>query len=177
MIGPDDHASAEPPVDGPMFRRVAGHFPTGVTIISCLAPDGTPHGMTANSFVSVSTEPPTVLVSVKHGGRMHEYISTRGEYGVSVLRSADARLCFHFAGRPVPDLVPNFEHQAGVPVLAPAVATFACRVEKTIDVHDHALFVARVISCRNAAESPLLFFNSTCHAWQAGPSTPSETNR
>ncbi len=169
-------ASQPPPVDSRMFRRVAGHFPTGVTVITCCAPDGTAHGMTANSFVSVSTDPPTVLVAVKHGGRMHEYIMARGEYGVSVLRAADEQLCFHFAGRPVPDLVPSFESQAGIPVLASAVATFACRVEKTIDVHDHALFVARVLSCRHAADSPLLFFNSTCHAWQAEPAEPSEAN-
>lgn len=172
----DRSAASLPVVDAGRFRRAAGHFPTGVTVISCWAPDGTAYGMTANSFVSVSPDPPTVLVSVKHGGRMHEYISARGEYGVSVLRAADERLCFHFAGRPVPDLVPDFEEQAGVPVLATAVATFACRVETTIDIHDHALFVARVLSCRNAAESPLLFFNSSCHAWQAGPARPTETD-
>jgi flavin reductase (DIM6/NTAB) family NADH-FMN oxidoreductase RutF len=172
-------APSDLPVDTRMFRRVAAHFPTGVTIISCRGPDGAAYGMTANSFVSVSTAPPTVLIAVKHGGRMHQYILASGEYGVSVLRAADEQLCFHFAGRPVPDLVPSFELQAGIPVLADAVATFACRVEKTIDVHDHSLFVARVLSCRDAADAadaPLLYFNSACHAWQARPTEPSEAN-
>jgi styrene monooxygenase reductase component len=75
--------------------------------------------------------------------------------------------------------VPSFELQAGIPVLADAVATFACRVEKTIDVHDHALFVARVLACRDAPgsrDAPLLYFNSTCHVWQAQPAEPSEAN-
>ena len=123
--------------------------------------------MTANSFVTVSLSPPTVLVSVMPG-RMHQAISESGRYGVNVLPEADRGLSRHFAGRPAP-AQPDFEIVEGLPRLSNCVAFFACEVTRTVDVSDHTLFIAEVSSCEYCDNLPLVFFSSRYHL---GPGLP-----
>jgi flavin reductase (DIM6/NTAB) family NADH-FMN oxidoreductase RutF len=151
-------------VDALTFRRVASYYPTGVTVVTCVDGGGGVRGMTANSFVTVSVAPPTVLVSINQHGRMHALVSERGVYGVSVLRANDVVLSRHFAGTPDPAVTPEYCYTGGVPLLASAVARFACRVVRAVPVNDHTLFVAEVVACSQASESPLLFFRSRCQS-------------
>jgi len=82
--------------------------------------------MTANSFVTVSLSPPTVLVSVKPG-RMHKAIVAGGRYGVNVLPKDGQDLSCHFAGRPVSEANPPYELVQGLPKLSGCVAFFCLR--------------------------------------------------
>jgi flavin reductase (DIM6/NTAB) family NADH-FMN oxidoreductase RutF len=75
--------------DIPGFRRTLGRFATGVTVVTTIH-DGETHGMTANSFTSVSLSPPLVLVSVDNRARMQGVLAKSARYGISVLR-ADQR--------------------------------------------------------------------------------------
>lgn len=151
------------------FRRAAAAYPTGVTVVTCFDGEGGVHGMTANSFVTVSAEPPTVLVSVRRGGRMHALLSKERRYGINVLGAGDEWISRHFAGQPSAAGAPRFcapaaaEVEAPVPLLADAVAHFACRVVQTVDVHDHTLFIAAVVAWDASAEAALLFYRSRCH--------------
>ena len=158
-----------PVTDAASFRRAASAYPTGVTVVTCAHQDGSVHGMTANSFVTVSADPPTVLIAVRRGGRMHALLSQQGRFGISVLGAQDEWLSRHFAGKPDTDSLPSYREGPEVPILCSAVAYFACHVSQTVDVHDHTLFIAHVFECAAAPLSPLLFYRSRCHACHIAP--------
>ena len=149
------------------FRQSVSHFATGIAIVSCLDDDEHPRGMTVNSFTSVSLDPPSVLVSLKPG-RTHTLVQRRGRYGVSVLTDDQERWSQHFSGRPQPDLDVAWETHGQVPVLRGALAWFACEVDHRVAVHDHMLFVARVVDCGHAGGEPLMFYASRFHRPHAG---------
>lgn len=149
-------------VDRHRFRQSVSHFATGIAIVGCLDDDDQAHGMTVNSFTSVSLDPPSVLVSLKPG-RTHRLVRRRGCYGVSVLAGDQEACSQHFSGRPQPGLDVTWDLRAGVPVLRGALAWFACEVESVLQVHDHTLFVAHVLDCGHAGGDPLMFFASRYH--------------
>ena len=157
-------------VDPVAFREAASRFATGVAVLTALDRRGEVCGMTANSFVSISLAPPTVLVSVKPG-RMHQAISAAGRYGVNVLPEDGRDLSRHFAGRPAADAIPDCDIVQGLPRLSGCVAFFACELIRTVDVSDHTLFIAEVSSCDYCDELPLVFFSSRYHL---GPGMPVE---
>ena len=144
-----------------MFRKSVSLFATGIAVVTCDDEDGQIHGMTINSFTSVSLEPPTVLISLK-SGRTHRAISRRGAYGVSILHHEQQGLSTHFSGQPQ-DLAPEFLIRNRVPTLKDSLAWFECEVESCVQIHDHTLFVARVIACDAIDGSPLMFFASKHH--------------
>ena len=149
-------------VDPALFRQSVSRFATGIAIVSCLDDAGQPQGMTINSFTSISLEPATVLVSLRPG-RPHALIRRRGWYGVSVLAGDQERWSRHFSGRPQDDLEVAWRMHAQVPVLSGALAWFECEVDSVLQVHDHTLFVARVVDCGHADGSPLMYFASQYH--------------
>jgi flavin reductase (DIM6/NTAB) family NADH-FMN oxidoreductase RutF len=154
------------------FRQAASRFVTGVTVLTALDAQGEVCGMTANSFVTVSLSPPTVLVSVMPG-RMHQAISASGRYGVNVLPEDGRELSQHFSGRPAADASPAYDVVEGLPRLPNCVAFFACEVTRIVDVSDHTLFIAEVSSCDYCDNAPLVFFSSRYHP---GPGAPFEPN-
>lgn len=150
------------------FRQTVGLFATGVAVISCVDPDVdctdfgyTVHGATVNSFTSVSTKPPTVMVSLM-AGRAHQFITGNGHFGASVLAQEQQYASDHFAGKPQ-DLPPQFTIRDRVPTLTDCLAWFECEVTQRFDIHDHTVFVARVLSCGMNGGSPLMFFGSRYH--------------
>ena len=157
-------------VDPVAFREAASRFATGVAVLTALDRRGEVCGMTANSFVSISLAPPTVLVSVKPG-RMHQAISAAGRYGVNVLPEDGRDLSRHFAGRPAADAIPDCDIVQGLPRLSGCVAFFACELIRTVDVSDHTLFIAEVSTCDYCDDLPLVFFSSRYHL---GPGLPVE---
>ena len=102
------------------FRHAASRFVTGVAVLTALDSHGEVCGMTANSFVTISLSPPTVLVSVKPG-RMHDAMSASGRYGVNVLPEQAKALSRHFAGQPR-EAFPDYEIVEGLPRLSNCVA-------------------------------------------------------
>jgi len=148
--------------DPAIFRMAASRFATGVTVITALDRDGQIRGMTANSFVTVSLSPPTVLVLLVPG-RTQAAISASGRYGVNILPESAAALSAHFAGRPDPDLHPTYALKDGLPRLAGCLAFFACDVVREIGLNDHIMFVAEVSICDHRDSAPLVFFGSRYH--------------
>src|SRR5690349_23384 len=150
------------------FRQAASRFATGVAVLTALDEHGDVCGMTANSFVTVSLSPPTVLVSVMPG-RMHRAISASGRYGVNVLPEQGRELSRHFASRSSTTDVPDHEIVDGLPRLADCMAFFACEVVRHVDVSDHTLIIAEVSNCDYRDHTPLVFFSSRYHL---GPGEP-----
>lgn len=149
------------------FRTAASRFATGVTVVTAVDEDGAICGMTANSFVTVSLSPPTVLVSVMPG-RMHRAISATRRYGVNVLPEGAHGLSTHFAGRPN-GVDPRYEMIGGLARLPGCMAFFSCEVVRQVDVSDHTLFIAEVSTCDHRDDVPLVFFASRYHL---GPGAP-----
>ncbi|GAP36025.1 NADH-FMN oxidoreductase [Piscinibacter sakaiensis] len=146
-------------MDALRFRHSVSHFATGVAVVGCLDDADQPQGMTVNSFTSVSLAPPSVLVSLKPG-RTDGLLRRRGHYGLSVLAGDQEGWSLHFGGRPQPEPGVAWERRGGVPVLRGALAWFACELDQVLPVHDHALFVGRVLDCGHAGGEPLMFFAS-----------------
>jgi len=92
------NASPDGSIDPRQFRNALGRFASGVTVITT-EHEGRTHGMTANAFVSVSLDPPLVLVSVDNRAQMHQLLALAPRYGVSVLAEDQEMLSNHFAGR------------------------------------------------------------------------------
>src|ERR1700752_5323216 len=80
-----------------LFRRVLGTFATGVTVITAERAPGQVHGMTANSFASVSLDPLLVLVCVDQDARLLSYLKAQRRFGISILREDQQALSEYFA--------------------------------------------------------------------------------
>ena len=149
-------------LDPLQFRKSVAMFTTGIVVLTVEDDAGHVHGMTVNSFTSISLDPPTVLVSLK-AGRTHRLISRNGRYGACILREEQQPYSAHFAGRPQEALKPDFIVRDRLPTLRHCLAWFECAVIETVQVHDHTLFVAEVTACGNEDGTPLMFFASRYH--------------
>jgi flavin reductase len=138
------------------FRDALGRFATGVTVVTT-ACDGEVHGMTANGFMSVSLEPPLVVVSIAGRARMHGLLGASGVYGVNVLSREQERLSRHFAGRPHDGLAIPFVSIAGVPLIDGSLVHVAARIRDAHAAGDHTLFVGEVLHFAMRAGEPLIF--------------------
>jgi len=143
------------------FRKTVSLFATGIAIITCEDDDGQVHGMTINSFTSISLDPPTVLISLKPG-KAHRLITRAGRFGASILNDGQQHYSSHFSGKPQ-DLAPDFVVRHRVPTLRQCLAWFECEISEKVQVHDHTLFLARVVQCDGIDGSPLMFFGSRYH--------------
>jgi flavin reductase (DIM6/NTAB) family NADH-FMN oxidoreductase RutF len=160
----DEYAEAERPDLGDdgqdpavALRSTLGMFATGVTVITALKGEQV-HGMTANAFMSVSLEPPLVLISVDRRTKMCGLLHEGMHYGVSVLCATQSALSDRFAGRPGEDLPePRFSVVKETPLVDGALAHFVARVEKSYWGGDHSLFLGRVEYARQNPGTPLLF--------------------
>jgi flavin reductase (DIM6/NTAB) family NADH-FMN oxidoreductase RutF len=139
------------------LRKTLGMFATGVTVITTLRGEQV-HGMTANAFMSVSLEPPLVLISVDRRTKMCGMLHEGCHYGVSVLCETQSSLSDRFAGRPSDDLPqPRFDLVRDTPLVEGALAHFVAKVERSYWGGDHSLFLGRVEYARQGPGQPLLF--------------------
>jgi flavin reductase (DIM6/NTAB) family NADH-FMN oxidoreductase RutF len=144
------------------LRRACGQFATGVTVVTVTDGDGV-RGMTANSFTSVSLDPPLVLVSIDLRNRTHELVRQNGRFAVNVLAQRHQPWSDRFAGRGgdhqhVFDDVPH-RIVDGVLILDGAPAVFVCRLVAVHAAGDHSLFLGEVEHLEyQPTQEPLLFF-------------------
>jgi flavin reductase (DIM6/NTAB) family NADH-FMN oxidoreductase RutF len=139
------------------LRRTLGMFATGVTVITTRERDQV-HGMTANAFMSVSLEPPLVLISVDRRTRMCALLHEGRTYGVSVLCDSQSGLSDRFAGRAVENAPqPRFEVVHDTPLVEGALAHFVATITRSYWGGDHSLFLGRVEYARYREGTPLLF--------------------
>jgi flavin reductase (DIM6/NTAB) family NADH-FMN oxidoreductase RutF len=143
-------------IDTRQFRAALGRFASGVTVVTTRHQDRT-HAMTASAFVSVSLDPPLVLVSVDHRASMHQLLPITGRYGVSVLAENQEAVSNHFAGRPREGLEVRFLTREGVPLVEGAVAHFVVQVTDAHPAGDHTLYIGRVEHFETHEGRPLVF--------------------
>jgi flavin reductase (DIM6/NTAB) family NADH-FMN oxidoreductase RutF len=150
-------------LDPVTFRRVAGTFATGVTVITVEREPGVVHGMTANSFTSVSLDPLLVLVCVDHDARLLSFLKSQRRFGVSILRQGQQALSEHFAKceqTPEDDALLGIRYcwtSTGIPLLEGTLAELACNVVAEHPAGDHTIFIGEVESMECHDGEPLLF--------------------
>lgn len=141
---------ARAPVDADAFRRVVGHFATGITVVTTEV-GGVDHAMTASAFTSVSLDPVLVLVCVDKEARFRDAVLESGSWGVSILSAAGRRAAEWFAtkGRPLVGQLDQFPHHrgpaTGVALLDGAIAWLEVRTTAAYDGGDHDIVVGEVI--------------------------------
>lgn len=152
-----EEATFAPETDARAFRDALGRYATGVTVVTVLGDDG-PVGMTANSFTSVSLDPPLVLWLPARSSSRFDRFAGAEHFVIHVLDAEQADLSARFtrggAGFEGLDYRSNPE---GVPLLPQPLARFDCRVHAIHDGGDHAIVVGRVLRAARRAGEPLVF--------------------
>jgi flavin reductase (DIM6/NTAB) family NADH-FMN oxidoreductase RutF len=149
-------------IDTSEFRRVIGHFASGVAILTSLQADGRPCGLTISSLCSVSLDPMLVLACVDHAADSHRCIQDAGLFAINVMaehrgetlarRFATWRLDDKFQG------VAYHTEVTGAPVLEDALAWLDCRIHASYPAGDHTIFVGEVIAADAREGRPLVYY-------------------
>ena len=159
-LSPDPEKAARK-FDPRTLRSAFGKFATGVTIITTCQSDGTPRGITANSFTSVSLDPPILLICIAKSALSKSVFSECEHFGVNILRSTQQDVSMLFASKSVEkfDKADYEKSSHGTPVIKGTLASFICRRQKSVDAGDHLVIFGEVIDFRSDDGSPLLYFN------------------
>lgn len=147
------------------LRSALGRFTTGVTIVSCLDPQGQPMGLTANSFQALSLEPPLVLWSLRLASVSLPAFRGAAHFAVNVLAESQVELSRRFAS-PAPDKFAEGAWSAGVggaPVLSGCTAVFECELVDTRTAGDHVLFIGQVQRAFESPIAPLVYQSGRYH--------------
>lgn len=139
------------------FRGSLGRFATGVAIVAF---DGVTkrHGITVNSFTSVSMEPPLVLVSIARTAKAHDELAGR-PFSVNILGAEQQQLALHFAGIPGPE--PRWVEGEPAPRLSNVLAYFECKPWAAYDGGDHTLYLGEVVDFNYRNGDALAFANGS----------------
>ncbi len=145
------------------LRDAFGCFATGVTVVTTRQEDGTPRGFTANSFTSVSLDPPMLLVCVAKTAHSCPVFTEAPHFAVNILEQGQKELSGIFASR-VADKFEQTQWRSGMaemPVFDDALAHLVCSREKVIDAGDHVILLGRVIDHTIGHGQPLGYFRGT----------------
>ncbi|MFE1176641.1 flavin reductase family protein [Streptomyces sp. NPDC058773] len=153
------------------FRAALARLAAGVVLITAHDPDDGPRGedvgMTATAFLSVSLDPPLVMVSVRNDSRMDDLLERQPDWAVSVLSGHQRQIAGRFAmkGRISDRLlfedIPYVRGEtSGAPLVGGALANLECRTEQRVPAGDHTLVIARVLatSVPSREDGPLTYF-------------------
>ncbi|ANF58777.1 flavin reductase [Halotalea alkalilenta] len=146
-------------IDPGALRQAFGTFATGVTVITTHDDDGQPRGMTANSFTSVSLNPPLLLVCVGKSALSYSAFSSSECFAVNLLHEGQADVSATFASKS-PDKFKTVKHDTvhtGAPILLDSLSWFDCTVDQRIDAGDHLVLIGQVRAFGTSAKMPLCF--------------------
>lgn len=141
------------------LRKCLGKFATGVTVATCQGPAG-PCGITANSFSSVSLQPPLLLWNIaKVSNSLQAYLDA-SHFAINILGAQQQALSSHFAQSDHTrfDGIGYETNGNNVPLLSGAIACFECRTHQIHDCGDHYIIVGEIESYRSGDGEPLLFY-------------------
>ncbi len=148
------------------LRQAFGTYATGVTIITCLH-NGSPVGFTANSFTTVSLQPPLILFCIGRNRESFSAIHSAANFCINVLSSTQKALSNLFArsGQSKWEGVAYDSDASGNPMFPEAAAIFSCRQTSVIDAGDHALILGEVMDYRHRKDAaPLIYCRSHYHS-------------
>lgn len=156
MTNPDAQSADAPAIDPRELRNAFGKFATGVTVVTCRTPDGTPHGATVNAFTAVSLDPPLAQVTLIRGNKASQYLEDQ-EFAINIMSEDQMDVCLNFAGKPMAGS-PAWRSEEGIPVLMGNHATLECKPWRIYDGGDHIIVIGEVIDMHiDETKQPLLF--------------------
>ena len=151
------------------FRKLAGHWLTGVSVVTTQDLEGKPIGMTMNAVTSLSLDPPQFLICVDNRAKTLELLLARGSFCINYLREDQEHLSSAFA-RWSPDrfeaLAHRLEH-TGNPVLEGAIAYIECTVNAVYPGGDHTIIIGDVVHGDAHGGEPLAYFRGSYRRLQA----------
>jgi flavin reductase (DIM6/NTAB) family NADH-FMN oxidoreductase RutF len=142
------------------FRSVLGRFPSGVTVVTTKAADGSDEGMTVSAFCSVSLEPPLVLICIEKNASAYEALTNAPQFVVNILSAKQEQIARRFS---VVD-IDRFEgvgfsrSQNGIAVLDDVLGIIECKQSAQHDAGDHTIIVGEVEAGRAENGTPLLYY-------------------
>ena len=148
-------------LEGRELRDALGRFATGVCVITTLTDKKKAVGITANSFSSVSLDPPLVLWSLQNNSDVYNAFSTPRHFAINILSSEQQAHSNQYAKKGQHDLDPTHYRlgKYGAPIIRHALATFECKLHATHDGGDHLIIVGKVLDMQQRPTGePLLFY-------------------
>lgn len=143
------------------FRQCLSKFATGVTVITCSNSEGDCFGITANSFSSVSLEPPLILWSIAKVSNSLQAFLDAGYFAINVLELGQQPVSKLFA-RSKHDIFDGVDYESsenGAPLLRNTLAWFECRTDNVHDCGDHHIIIGEVVDYRSNDGEPLVFYD------------------
>lgn len=147
-------------IDAQELRRVMGHFATGVTVITTKDADGAPQGLTANAFMSLSLNPPLVIISVDKGATCYNCFAPGNGFTVNFLNEEQEDVSRRFATKGIDKFADLKWHAGGngVALIDGALGQVECKITACHDGGDHTIVVGEILNVAAEGERPLLFF-------------------
>lgn len=142
------------------LRRVMGHFATGVTVITTKDADGNPSGLTANAFMSLSLNPPLVVISVDKSASCYNCFELQNGFTVNFLSEGQEDISRRFATKGA-DKFAGLQWRAGnngAAIIEGVVGHVECKITQCHDGGDHTIVVGEILDLSATGERPLLFF-------------------
>lgn len=150
------------PVDTRLYRRACARFATGITIVTVLDALAHPHGVTINSFTSVSLEPPLVLVSIDLKNAILGHFISSSWFAINILAEHQEALSRRFSSAAENRFIDVDWHLglSGTPILEGVLAHLECAVMRTFEVGDHTMLIGEVRHADYREGKPLIYFDS-----------------
>ena len=145
------------------FRDAVGAFATGVTVVTTRQSDGVPRGFTANSFTSVSLEPPMVLVCLAKTAYSRDVFTTAEHFAINVLGEDQRSVSGLFASQSAEkfEIADWYPGAANMPLIRGSLASFTCARDKIVNAGDHVILLGKVIDFAVQSGAPLGFFKGS----------------
>lgn len=142
------------------LRNALGKFATGIAISTTVDASGAWHGLTINSFSSVSLDPPLVLFCIDKKARVFSHFLHCHAFGISVLSDTQQHLSQLFASGETEKFasVATYSLHTGVPLLQESLSTFDCELFQWYEGGDHLIFVGKVVGFESREGNPLLYY-------------------
>ena len=142
------------------LRKAMGNFATGVTVVTTLQKDGSPRGFTANSFTSVSLDPPLLLVCLAKTAQSFDVFMSAAYFGINIL-SKDQKDISNLFSSQSSEKFASSDWVSGVndiPIIKSCLSHFVCKTTKFVDAGDHVILIGEIIDYDMNIGSPLGYF-------------------
>jgi flavin reductase (DIM6/NTAB) family NADH-FMN oxidoreductase RutF len=147
-------------IEAQELRRVMGHFATGVTVITTKDKEGTPNGLTANAFMSLSLEPPLVIISVDKKATCYSCFEPDNGFTVNFLSDDQEEISRRFATKGA-DKFADLKWRPGdngAALIDGALGSVECKITQCHDGGDHTIVIGEILNVSANGDRPLLFF-------------------
>ena len=147
-------------IDSQALRQIMGHFATGVTVITTKDRAGTPFGLTANAFTSLSLNPPLVLICIDKAVQCYPCFEESKLFAVNLLSEEQEEISRRFATKGIEKFAGIKWHpsESGIALLDGAMGHIECKVVHSYDGGDHTIYVGEITDAAASGDRPLIFF-------------------